>query len=885
MPGPGDAPPPVDLDAFNDTMAATPTPQGLRYGVEANIGDFTNKAIHWAVTPSAGSLDTSGQPEMGGMKVFDQITPDEANATYGVPGYLRFNETTTRDDAAWRAAQAHSERFRDQVLATTNPTPLRDIGASLGGALLDPLGLPLMLGTDGLGSAVFEGGAKLLGMRAAAAETGEAVSMLGRVGNAAGTFGRTVGEGAINQLPFVGANALVTNGTGGEYDAGDALRDIAAGAILHTGIHYLGAGAKALLGRGAEPAMPGAPQFDETGIPAPDSYDRPVFHPDPVPASGVPDEVAALPPTSRQGAFLKALDDAADDRPVDVGQYVARELEPPSLSRLDESQAEPTMPSWREANDDVAVTPRGTEVPVRYGLAEAADLTTSHDNDLAMNPDYPQELQPRQRDRAGAIANNLRLQAELNPKLLMTDTAAGAGAPIVAPDGVVESGNGRTIALRRSYDQQARGEAGGEAATRYRAELEARGYDTTGMQQPILVRARTQAMTGAQRGAMAREMNTDVTERMGAVEQAKADAARIPAGAFDVVGPSETPTTSRDFARNFIAHVAPDQANTFASADGSLSPDGARRIRAAVLQHAYGDDRLTGQLFEGDKTAPAQLAGALADAAPRWAAMVDAAARGEIPAELNVTRALNDAVRLVREGAEGRAGVKALLEALRDEVDLFTGAAMDPNTEAFLRLFYQNEAFTRLEDPARVSAALRDYARQALAVTPGPDLFGETAGEDTAREILDGVAQRYADAAHGVAPADEPPVRAPGRSARAAGDKPVADVVDLRPAGERGARPGGEGVPAEGEPGAGGDGGAVVEGDAAGASKTDVSAKPGAAEALIASDPELRALRDDTEQLAADHGIEAGPEPENENPNTLAEAIRAAAVCMVGEMG
>lgn len=805
MPGPGDAAPAPDIDAYSEATAAAPTPQGLRYSVEANVGDFTNKAVHWAVTPSAGSLDTSGQPEMGDMKPFDQISPDEANATYGVPGYLRFNETTTRDDAAWRAAQAHHERFSDQVLATTTPTPLRDLGASLGGALLDPIGLPLMLGTDGLGTAVVETGVKALGLKAAV-ETGEAVSRLGRVANAAGTFGRTVGEGAINQIPFVAANAIVTNGTHGDYTLGDGLRDIAAGAILHTGVHYFGTGLKALTGlRGGEPAMPGAPTFDETGVPPPEAYEQRAFHPDPAPASGVPDEVAALPPTSRLGAWAKATDDMAGDRPVDVGQYVTRELEPPSLSRLDEAISEPTIPSWRYDVFDVAVTPRGTEVPVRYGLVEARDLVTSHDNDLSPNPDYPQELQPRQRERAGAIANNLRLQSELNPKLLMTDTAAGGGAPIVSSDGVVESGNGRTIAVRRSYDQLAKGEAGGAAATRYRAELQARGFDTTGMDQPILVRARTRPMTGAQRGALAREMNADVTERMGAVEQAKADAAKIPAGAFDVINTNDGPTTNRAFARDFIAKVAPDQANTFANADGSLSPEGARRIKAAVLYHAFGDERLVAQLYEGEKTTNRKLADALAEVAPRWAQLRDAAAKGSMPAELDVTSHLNEAVDLVRQGADKNMNVRVLFDQLHDEPDMFSGKILDPNVEAFLRLFFKNEAMTQLENPATIASSLRDYARQAMAVTPGPDLFGDTAGESTARQILDKLADQYGVALHGIQPGDAAPVRAPGKPDAPAAERhePVDHVVDLRPAAERGNGPGGEGLPKEDQPGAG----------------------------------------------------------------------------------
>ncbi len=67
------------------------------------------------------------------------------------------------------------------------------------------------------------------------------------------------------------------------------------------------------------------------------------------------------------------------------------------------------------------------------------------------------------------------------------------GAPIVSPDGVVESGNGRTIALRRSA------QTGTEAWGRYQAELARQGIDTSGFDRPVLVRMRSEPMAGADR--------------------------------------------------------------------------------------------------------------------------------------------------------------------------------------------------------------------------------------------------------------------------------------------------------------------------------------------------------------------------------------------------
>lgn len=56
--------------------------------------------------------------------------------------------------------------------------------------------------------------------------------------------------------------------------------------------------------------------------------------------------------------------------------------------------------------------------------------------------------------------------------------------------------------------------------------------------------------------------------------------------------------------------------------------------------------------------------------------------------------------------------------------------------------------------------------------------------------------------------------------------------------------------------------------------------------AIIDADPELKALVEDTRALAAEAGVEL-PEPSTgaDDPSTVAEAVRAAAVCLATVSG
>ena len=104
--------------------------------------------------------------------------------------------------------------------------------------------------------------------------------------------------------------------------------------------------------------------------------------------------------------------------------------------------------SLSEGNTVTAYTDNNDPIEVKYAISEAANLVTSHDTGLKVNPDYPEELQPRQRERAASELQVNRIANRLNPRGC-GESHDLDGAPVVGPDGVVETGNGRTIAIKK----------------------------------------------------------------------------------------------------------------------------------------------------------------------------------------------------------------------------------------------------------------------------------------------------------------------------------------------------------------------------------------------------------------------------------------------------
>jgi hypothetical protein len=228
------------------------------------------------------------------------------------------------------------------------------------------------------------------------------------------------------------------------------------------------------------------------------------------------------------------------------------------------------------------VTGEGTTVQTRFRVVDASDLIASNTESFAVNKKYPKELQPRKRDRAAGISQVEKILSGLDPERLGESRMASDGAPIVGADMVVESGNGRTIALKLMYK---RGAATEKARSKYISWLKENAgrfglleADIDTMKSPVLVRVRE---TDVDRAQFAKEANVASVAAMSASETARADAERMSEkilGTFrpesDLLAPENRP-----FVREFLSKVVPpNEWGTVTTSAGTLSRQGVVRL-------------------------------------------------------------------------------------------------------------------------------------------------------------------------------------------------------------------------------------------------------------------------------------------------------------------
>lgn len=505
-------------------------------------------------------------------------------------------------------------------------------------------------------------------------------------------------------------------------------------------------------------------------------------------------------------------------------------------------------------SNDKAVLPSGREIEVQYAVVEAKDLTASQRPDFSPNPRYPQELQPRDRTRSASAVQVDNIAANMNPRLLVDSPTAADGAPIIGPDGVVESGNGRVLAINRAYSE------GMPTAKAYREYLASRGYPVDGMTNPVLVRIRQEPMGMADRAQFAREANERTTLGFSKSEQALSDSRAM---ADDVLslhkGGDIGLAGNRDFVRAFIREVVGENDRAaMLTADGGLSSDGRRRIEAAMLARAYDDPGIIQALLDEPENNIKALGTAITNAAPQWAIMRAEARNGTINPAVDISKNLIDAINLVRQARkEG--------QKIRDYVtqdDMF-GGAIDPVTEAVLRMFFQAEdkakgiePFTRPRGGDKIADVLKAYIEEARKSKAGPGLFGEN-DVIGPRQIIQGVTGRE------VGPEPEPSLferaRAAGDGAGAGGGTDGGGPGGQRPiGGEGGQRAAAEGAPG-GVAGSGGEPGRPATGSERAAADGGRSTQSGPA-ATPAITPAGLA---DQQKLLYDNGFSAGiPQPE-----------------------
>lgn len=514
---------------------------------------------------------------------------------------------------------------------------------------------PYALAGGALTAAIGLGTSKIPGFRDA--EVGMATAGMGGVQRqgllAAGkeiTKG-TFKEGVLEEMPQSAQEQVFTNlALGKPWAEGvpeAAAQGMVVGAAQGGGMNVYSAGRNALAESPANPANPATPATPAT----------PPTNPPPAPASAgqaATNSVAPAPDTSaaekalRTPVALTALDRVNEiDQSTAALSARADELNRPDGGygpMFDQERAElatqkqdlateraELAKDWPKSVSGLAssfATEAGARVEAQYALMDAADLITSHDEGLRKNPLYPPELQPRERDRAASEMQVSGIVQKLDPARLGLSADAANGAPIVGADGLVESGNARTIALKRVY------QAGGQKSEDYKQFLRDNASQfgippgaIDGMAKPVLVRVRS---TPVNRAEFARQANASTVAAMAPSEQAKSDSNRI--DSMEDLAPDDSGdfsnAASRPFVRRFMARLPITEQAGMIDANGDLSTTGYARVRNAVLAKAYGDSPVLARMTESMDDNLRNVSKAMMMAAPKVAQMRGAVSAG-----------------------------------------------------------------------------------------------------------------------------------------------------------------------------------------------------------------------------------------------------------------
>lgn len=265
-------------------------------------------------------------------------------------------------------------------------------------------------------------------------------------------------------------------------------------------------------------------------------------------------------------------------------------------------------------NTATAIGMDGSSYDMAYEVKSLDELIASNDLAYGVNPLYPSELQPRDRTREASRQQIERMAEDLRPELLGESPKLSDGAPIIGVDNVVESGNGRTLAIAKAYESG--------KAEEYRAFLEQyaaeRGIDIAGINNPVLVRTR---LTDTDRTQFVKLANESDVAQYSATERAVSDSDRLPDASLLKINNDGSINLdgSMDFVRGFVGSLPKSEQGTVITGDGRLSQEGKRRIESAIMQRAYDDSSLVTRLSENLDDDSKAVLNALLRAAPQLA--------------------------------------------------------------------------------------------------------------------------------------------------------------------------------------------------------------------------------------------------------------------------
>lgn len=380
------------------------------------------------------------------------------------------------------------------------------------------------------------------------------------------------------------------------------------------------------------------------------------------------------------------LDTVRDDTLRQVRQQAQQDVADMQAQQLAEQEAAKPKQN-AEGSTGTVYDGDNNQIDFHYALVDADSLNVSNLEDMQVNPNYPQELQPRDRSREAGRQQVDEIASNLNPARLGESADIQNGAPIIGSDNVVESGNGRVMAIKSAMQK------GMETARQYTQWLRDNaakfGISADQVQDnSVLVRVRD---TDVDRVAFVQKANESTTSSYSQTETAKSDAAKMTGDLLNLY----TPTVSgkintrenASFLARFLETIIPasDRAS-YLQADGTLSQNGLARVQNALFEKAYGNTALTAALSESTDESTKSVIRALTNVAARVATVSQEIQDGKV-FNLNIASDLAQA-------AERYMAIKKQGLDVSDYLAQFKMPGYETETEtaaSFMRMFDQNK--------------------------------------------------------------------------------------------------------------------------------------------------------------------------------------------------
>ena len=312
------------------------------------------------------------------------------------------------------------------------------------------------------------------------------------------------------------------------------------------------------------------------------------------------------------------------------------------------------------------------------------------------------DLQPRDRSLRESQVEVQRRAANLAPDMLLNSPTSESGAPIIARDGTVISGNGRVMSIREAYKQFP------EKAEAYKQALKEYGQTEQNFLEPVLVFMIDQDMTRQELVQFADKSNRSTIATMSDTETSQRDARAMGVEVINLYkGGDFTREENQPFVRQFMRLVVTPAEQNEMTRNGMLTRKGVQRMQSAILAAAYTDTQTLSLMLDSAENNIKGIGNAMLEAAPSFVQLKADIDAGLISPEYDITAFVTEAAQIV---SQARRTSTKIIDVLNQTSEL---ASISSEAEALVKIMY-NEDLTRAKSQKFITDVLKFYTEEAL---------------------------------------------------------------------------------------------------------------------------------------------------------------------------